>query len=840
MQADPVEVHHQPSARDGYVFINCWLNGRRLYYTLVDGAAPTCITYDTLCTLLGRRVELCELQERNTNFVTWNGTPLAVRGVYRLNFRLGEWRVPNFPIYVVDVAPTGFVIGNNLLRQGRKVTIDWEAREIQVGSHLPVSFAHKSDSIAALRTKAGYDSNVATAHVLREIKLKPRACAYVQVCYSTPDQTALREGQRYFQPTPNVLEDHHVLAKEGVITYGLCGAIFVVNASDNFSATLKAGTLLGTLVPLEQVEQPNQATPAMWSAALQDAGVDLSDPPTPDDTQAEVATNLDSTTATVGEKDRTDNSIADPPLEIGEPPWDGPKYQISPDVLAAERERLVKLLADKLPLVPKVGVGLSKAPPMNIKLKPGATINSRNFPQRLEAGLKTMEMAEKLHEGHIIRRSYSPYNSPVVLARKADGTWRFCVDYRQVNAATERDAYQLPRPNDLLARLGGTTIFSVLDLASAFWQIRLAEEAKQFTAFSLLSGHWEFEVVPMGLTNSPAWMQRSLEGALGDILYRGALAYVDDIIIYARNYKEHYERLEKVLDRLREYGFRTRLDKCQFGYARVKFLGHYVSADGVRPHDRNLSKIRDCALPTDCKQLESCLALFSYYRRFIPNYANLARSLVNVLTEAQRKLREEGRNARRGKASIRLTDQEKFDFEEIKRLLCRPDNLLALPDWDKTFVLETDSSDFFGHATLSQYDQDKKLRPIEFYSFDLPSTLWKAGAYERELHCVMEGVRHFSNYLDFTQEFELRIDHRSLQHLHDQAITAAKYARLVQVLSVYRICWVHQPAPRHMHIDCFTRPPFTPTVEELTADADRMRERLGVRPAHAVPPHDTL
>lgn len=91
MQADPVEVHHQPSARDGYVFINCWLNGRRLYYTLVDGAAPTCITYDTLCTLLGRRVELCELQERNTNFVTWNGTP--PRCARRLSAQLPPRRV---------------------------------------------------------------------------------------------------------------------------------------------------------------------------------------------------------------------------------------------------------------------------------------------------------------------------------------------------------------------------------------------------------------------------------------------------------------------------------------------------------------------------------------------------------------------------------------------------------------------------------------------------------------------------------------------------------------------------------------------------------------------------
>jgi hypothetical protein len=149
----------------------------------------------------------------------------------------------------------------------------------------------------------------------------------------------------------------------------------------------------------------------------------------------------------------------------------------------------------------------------------------------------------------------------------------------------------------------------------------------------------------------------------------------------------------------------------------------------------------------------------------------------------------------------------------IKERLCDEGNLLALPDWDRPFVLESDSSDYFGHVTLSQYEpgSKSKLRPVEFHSFAIPARTWKVGAYERELYCVYEGVRHFSGYLDFAQEFEVRIDQASLRHLHTQAHVNAKYSRQVQLFATYKIKWVYQEAARHGHIDCFTRPPFTPT-----------------------------
>ena len=808
-----------------YPLVSCKINRRRLRYVLVDSGAPTCITWDTLWHLYLSAPPALEPPEKELK--DFNGRVVPCRGMVTLTFSCGDWVEENIKVYVVGNAPSSFVIGNDLLALAGSTKIDWDNQKITFGTHAQVDFDKFSARTPITRHTANVSTQRISTHVLRTVTLPPWTANYVQVYHAGDDPRVERsyygDTRMHFDPDAHFMERHSAYIEAGLQdASSYTSAVFVSNFSDK-AQRLHAGDVLGQLDVVTETKELLEINFDDIAKLLTPTEVPSARPS--DGTSASVSASApgERRAATVGEKDRTADDIAEPPLG---PSKAEVKFDINPDLPEAEKARIYALLLDVLKLAPADSVGKSKAPPMEIKLKPGAVINNRSYPQRLEAQLEMLKIAAKMHAGGVLRPSVSPYNSPVVLARKADGTWRFCVDYRQVNAATIRDAYQLPRPNDLLARLGGASIFSVLDLASAFWQVRLAEEAKQFTAFSLLSGHWEFEMVPMGLTNSPPWMQRSLEGALGDILYRGALAYIDDIIVYGRTFDEHYARLEVVLTRLRDYGFSTRPDKCKFGYEEVKFLGHLVGKDGLRPSLKNLDKIRDCKLPTDNKQLESCLALFSYYRRFIKNYADISRPLTECLTAAQRRIEAAGRNPRRGKIDLVLSAREAEHFERLKAALCAPGNLLALPDFDEVFVLETDASDFFGHATLSQYDKERKLRPIEFHSFRIPSTIAKGVTYERELHAVMEGVRHFSHYLDFSQEFEVRIDHRSLQHLHDQAAVHAKYARHVQVLGVYNIRWVHQPAAQHRHIDAFTRPPFTPSPEELAADPALMGDFL--------------
>lgn len=790
-------------APSGHLFVSCRVHGFKVPRALLDTAAPTCISLRMLDEIRGARPLVDKMDTQNLPALeAWNGTPVPVLGRVSLELKFAG-RSAVHDVLVVTNGPAELVLGADVLRKFGPLTLDWKHRRISLQDQPQVAVA-----VHGVPPVPGDSTAV---RVLERVSIRPFTAVWLHVV--VPEQ---REGMHLFSPDKDFEARRRVTLAEGVCSSTCCGVVWAANHTAQ-SITLRPGDVIGTLSRIATIRTPTELTDDEWKEAL-DA--------TPVASTRGRASSL-RPTASVGDKDRTEDSVAEPPIAPSQP--SAPQeLDISPDVPPEQREAIREMVARLGLFCPPVGVGLSNAPPMEVKLKPGAVINNRNYPASLDRQQAAMNIAQELWQGGVIHPSTSAFNSPVVLARKADGSWRFCVDYRQVNAATERDAYQLPRTTDLLDQLGGSRIFSVLDLASAFWQIRLAKEAQQYTAFSLLSGHWEFGVVPMGLCNSPSVMQRSLEEALGDILYRGALAYIDDIIVYGRTWEEHNRRLEIVLRRLREYGFHTRANKCKFGYHQVKFLGHLVSEEGVMPWPGNLEKIRNCTVPTDTKMLASTLALFSYYRRFIEGYANLARPLVDRLTAEQKVLAAQSKNPRKAKGALRLTEAEVKVFEELKARLSADNNLLALPDWEQPFVLETDSSDFFGHATLSQYEPNSKtrLRPVAFHSFTIPPKRWKRGAYEREFYCLVEGVRHFSNYLDRAVGVEVRVDQQALRFLHTQARTNPAYGTWVQVLSPYKIKWVYQPAELHRHIDCFTRPPFTEDLAARLDDPAFMSERL--------------
>jgi hypothetical protein len=202
-------------------------------------------------------------------------------------------------------------------------------------------------------------------------------------------------------------------------------------------------------------------------------------------------------------------------------------------------------------------------------------------PYRIPVHLQTVvhqQVAEMLERG-LIRSSTSPWSSPIVLAPKKDGNYRVCVDFRQVNSVTKKDAQPMPRIDDILDQLGGARCFSTLDLASGYWLVPLREEDREKTAFSVGVNHYEFTVMPFGLTNAPATLQRMMSTILKGV--KGCLVFLDDIIIFADTWEEHYLILEEVLGRIRAAGLKLKREKCRFGKSSVKFLGHVVSAQGT-------------------------------------------------------------------------------------------------------------------------------------------------------------------------------------------------------------------------------------------------------------------
>ena len=174
----------------------------------------------------------------------------------------------------------------------------------------------------------------------------------------------------------------------------------------------------------------------------------------------------------------------------------------------------------------------------------------------------------------IIRPSTSPWSSPIVLVSKPDGSTRFCIDYRKVNLVTKKDAYPLPRIDDTLNALGGAKYFTTLDLQSGYWQVALEEKSKEVTAFTTSKGHWEFNVLPFGLTNAPATFQRLMDLVLTGLHWSECLVYLDDIIIFGRTFDEHLSRSRTVLERLNQAGLTLKPSKCQWARNEVKYLGH--------------------------------------------------------------------------------------------------------------------------------------------------------------------------------------------------------------------------------------------------------------------------
>ena len=227
-----------------------------------------------------------------------------------------------------------------------------------------------------------------------------------------------------------------------------------------------------------------------------------------------------------------------------------------------------------------------------------------------------------------IRRSSSPWASPVVLVCKKDGSLRFCIDLRKLNARTVKDAYSLPRIEDALDSLNGACIFTSLDLKSGYWQVELDEESIPLTAFTVGPlGFYECVRMPFGLTNAPATFQRLMESCLGELHLDWCIIYLDDIIIFSRTPDDHITRLEGVLEKLAKAGLKLKPSKCELFRSSLKYLGHIVSKDGIATDPRKIEAIRNWPHPKTVTDIRSFTGFTNYYRKFIKGYAKIARPL---------------------------------------------------------------------------------------------------------------------------------------------------------------------------------------------------------------------
>ena len=366
-----------------------------------------------------------------------------------------------------------------------------------------------------------------------------------------------------------------------------------------------------------------------------------------------------------------------------------------------------------------------------IVLKTGKVINIKSYrPPECHKEEVHRQMNE-LHEKGVIRNSNSPFNSPIwVVPKKTDASgkkkWRIVIDFRKLNEDTDQDAYPLPVIDDILDHLGQAKFFSAFDLSSGFHQIPMAKNSIKYTAFSTPDGHFEFTRMPFGLKNAPATFQRMMDNALRGLVGKYCFVYLDDIVVFGKTLQEHNDNLRLLLQRLRETGLKLQPDKCEYLRPELEYLGHLITAKGVKPNPAKTEAVKNFKQPKDVTEIQSFLGLAGYYRKFIKNFSHIAKPLTELTKKNN---------------TFYWTDKHTKAFNQLKELLCTAP-VLRYPDYEKEFTLTTDASNIGLGAVLSQ-----EGHPCCFISRTLNGAEQNYSITEKELLAIVWATQRLRQYL---------------------------------------------------------------------------------------------
>lgn len=396
---------------------------------------------------------------------------------------------------------------------------------------------------------------------------------------------------------------------------------------------------------------------------------------------------------------------------------------------------------------------------------------------------------EKLQRQGVIRPSSSPWASPIVLVHKKDGSVRFCTDYRRLNQCTKKDAFPIPRTEDCIDAVAGASIFSTMDITSAYHQIPVHENDIPKTAFVTKYGLFEYVTMPFGLCNATATFQRLMELALSGLQWSSCLIYLDDVIVFSKDFHSHISRLAAVLTKIQQAGLKLKPSKCRFLRNEVNFLGHVISEKGILPNPDNIKKVAEWPLPRSVKEVRSFLGLGNYYRRFVKNYSKLAKPLTEL---TKRNL------------IFSWTPRCQEAFDQLKNELTGPE-VMAYPSDDGEYILDCDACDVSIGCVLSQV-QNQKERVIAYGSRTLNKAERNYCVTDKELLAVKHFIENYKHYL-LGRKFLVRSDHQALKWLFSLKEPKSRIARWIEILSAFDFEVEYRKGTQHGNADALSRCP---------------------------------
>lgn len=426
------------------------------------------------------------------------------------------------------------------------------------------------------------------------------------------------------------------------------------------------------------------------------------------------------------------------------------------------------------------------------------------------------KQVQELLKKQTIQHSQSPFNAPVwIVPKKKDASgkakWRMVIDFRKLNEKTAQDSYPLPVIEDILDDLGKASVFSALDLSAGFHQIPMEAKSRKYTAFSTHDGHFEYLQMPFGLKNAPATFQRMMNTALRGLIGKICFVYLDDIIVFGKTMEEHNKNLIILFNRLRDTNLKLQPDKCEYIKPELEYLGHVITPEGVKPNPEKCKAVKEFPIPKTPKQIKSFVAFAGYYRKFIKNFAAIAKPLTD---------RTKNYQTDKNKPVV-WTEECQTAFDTLKNILIS-DPVLKYPDYSKKFVLTTDASNQGLGAVLSQ-----EGHPCSYISRTLNKAEVNYTTTEKELLAIVWAIKRFRQYL-LGRKFTIKTDHQALKWLANKPDPASRLLRWRLKLEEYEFEIEYVKGKHNVVADALSREPHieNPEINSTHDELNRVNYNL--------------